>query len=460
MKNKKWKTILYILNKSIKGSLPLFVGVFLETIIFIGIWFISNKQISININGTHIKKGIIVIIPALLLLVPLCTSRVILPVYGRFNNLSILKSMGLYKKRMILLEIFFLCTISFVVILPNVILSWFLFKNLYVTLFVASLLLLLPLVILFWFSISNQVFNGSDNIKIFKRFIAVFGPIICVATSFFYMPETVLEHIDIFYGLSFINPMLSINTIFLSIVTNTFHFYYIFPLVIWSLMGILNYFLQYKNQPFISNNQKEIKVFNMQNLQVANRVLVENINLKIENSIIVGTNGVGKTTLLKNMYRYCSNQNSKTYYLSAENDNINVFEHYKPLEIIEQVIKNNKNISKNTKEIMAELEENFKEISNQKISKLSGGQKQIFKALSMIFGEFDLLLIDEFEKSLTADMTNLLLELLEKYQTNATKIFITHSQKIVDFYENYTKILIKNKDIKYTSNLFSIEDVI
>ncbi len=97
---------------------------------------------------------------------------------------------------------------------------------------------------------------------------------------------------------------------------------------------------------------------------------------------------------------------------------------------------------------------------DKKISKLSGGQKQIFKALMMIFGDFDLLLIDEFEKSLSEENTKFLLKLMDKYKKKAIKIFITHSQKIVDSHKQYQKILIKNKKLQKLNGIVDIEESI
>ncbi len=198
----------------------------------------------------------------------------------------------------------------------------------------------------------------------------------------------------------------------------------------------------------------------MKSLSVENKVLIKDINLKLTNSFIIGENGSGKTTLMKSIYKEYTLNNSYIYYLSPETENMRVFKDYYPLSIIKKTIEANRNISENCQEIMTIIEKHFGNDLNKRIGKLSGGQKQLSNVLIMIFGDFDLVLIDELEKSLSKDKILILMDMISKYKKNSIKIFVTHDQDLLNKYQGYQKIVIKDKKIaKLTGNVL-IEGVI
>ncbi|WP_420330578.1 ATP-binding cassette domain-containing protein [Mycoplasma marinum] len=361
---------------------------------------------------------------------------------------------------MIKVEVVFLFLVSFVVCIPLVLVTSLLFKNIGISLFILALIPVMPLISMFWYYLTNVSSNYPRSKKLTIPMIAGFMPLLFIILSFIYSPELIMKNKSTFYGLSFINPLLSINVIYLNLLRGTFHLYYILPLVLWSLIGSLLYVQQYRKQKFISDKRNPVKSFTMNELTVGNRLLIKNINLKLENSIIIGENGAGKTCLLKAIYEQYSQSNGYIFYLSPETENTRVFNGYYPLEIIRRVIQNNKNIAPDLEKVMKLIKEHFGDDLNKKIGNLSGGQKQLTNILIGIFGDFDMLLMDELEKSLSKDKILILLKLISKHKKQCTKVFVTHDQSLFEIFDDYKKILIKDNEMQKLSGKIEIAEVI
>ncbi|CAM9140484.1 ABC transporter domain-containing protein [Mycoplasma marinum] len=456
----KSKNIFFIIKTTLKQAKYLFFGTLIEILVFLGIYYLANRNAYFLTKTGFINKSIIVMIPTLLTIFFMYSSRVFLPLYGWLSNLSILKALGFYKKNLIKVEVVFLFLVSFVVCIPLVLVTSLLFKNIGISLFILALIPVMPLISMFWYYLTNVSSNYPRSKKLTIPMIAGFMPLLFIILSFIYSPELIMKNKSTFYGLSFINPLLSINVIYLNLLRGTFHLYYILPLVLWSLIGSLLYVQQYRKQKFISDKRNPVKSFTMNELTVGNRLLIKNINLKLENSIIIGENGAGKTCLLKAIYEQYSQSNGYIFYLSPETENTRVFNGYYPLEIIRRVIQNNKNIAPDLEKVMKLIKEHFGDDLNKKIGNLSGGQKQLTNILIGIFGDFDMLLMDELEKSLSKDKILILLKLISKHKKQCTKVFVTHDQSLFEIFDDYKKILIKDNEMQKLSGKIEIAEVI
>ena len=156
------------------------------------------------------------------------------------------------------------------------------------------------------------------------------------------------------------------------------------------------------------------------NVQYGDRVIFSNFNLEIsegEVTCILGSSGVGKTTLIHHIATKAQQKNKKVAVAFQEP---RLFEHLTVLENL-KLIGYNENEIVNVLEKIG-LEKNVHSYPN----KLSGGEKQRVNFARAFLSDCDVLLLDEPFFSLDVKLKLRLITLLIKEKPNKTIVFVTH----------------------------------
>ncbi len=183
-------------------------------------------------------------------------------------------------------------------------------------------------------------------------------------------------------------------------------------------------------------------------------------------TLLCGENGTGKTTLFYqiamlnklhcnyyiNQTKIKNKESTLAYYrknfmaITLQNDDLNsdfIVENY-----IRLFCKISQVETIKVKNYLALF--NKKEIINQKVSSLSGGEKAIL-SLSLAFSkDAKMLVLDEPTSSLDTKHTNQLVELLKKEKSNNKIICIlTHDQRIMEIADHKYEIIQGKVDLKW-----------
>ncbi|MBZ4651158.1 ABC transporter ATP-binding protein [Thermosipho sp. (in: thermotogales)] len=175
-----------------------------------------------------------------------------------------------------------------------------------------------------------------------------------------------------------------------------------------------------------------------------NFVAVDNINLTVEKGKIfgfLGPNGAGKTTtirMLTGSLRPTSGEieilglNMKTHELEIKRrigvvpDEPRIYDHLKGYEYLEFVMDIYRVNGKEVKDRIQELSEAFGvDYLFKQVSGMSHGMKQKLMLISVLMRKPEVIFLDEPTVGLDAKSAKILKELLKKYASQGTTIFLT-----------------------------------
>lgn len=218
------------------------------------------------------------------------------------------------------------------------------------------------------------------------------------------------------------------------------------------------------NQP-LRNGDISLKGLN---LGMKNKELIHNLHLNFNSgklNVVLGQNGIGKTTLVYNIYKYYEVLDNK---ISIDNIDINDYETKQLREDITIVFQRAKFISdsvddyfnlKKHNQVLEPIVNKFiqqkKPVFNGKqyIQELSEGQKQLLLFLHAISSFPKVLIVDEAFSNLDQNTKQECLQILRQLQSVITIIIITHDE--TDFSSqdniiNLDKSLFKNSTIAFS----------
>lgn len=198
-------------------------------------------------------------------------------------------------------------------------------------------------------------------------------------------------------------------------------------------------------------------------LSIGNRELLKKANMEVyykERVCLMGKNGVGKTTLIKNILNNTHDNiklgtNIKIGYIPQEirfdNENLTIYEHMRRIFVGSE------------SELRSKLNQFYftSDNINKKIKSLSGGEKVRLKLLELILKNANLLILDEPTNHIDIDTREILEESLLNYEGTilfishdryfinkiATKIVTIQDKKMITYDGNYDSI--KNKPVKF-----------
>ena len=200
------------------------------------------------------------------------------------------------------------------------------------------------------------------------------------------------------------------------------------------------------NLDYEKRSGRDVLVISNFSLYVENRLLIENINLKInygEKVCVIGDNGCGKSTLIKNIVNDVSNDiilgsNIKIGYIPQNiifNEDITVLEYAKRCYVGEEC---------HLRSALNKFYFNNYDVF-KRVNKLSGGEKVRLKLFSLIQNNSNFIILDEPTNHIDIYTKETLENALKDYK--GTVLFISHDRYFINKIAD--KILyINNKKIK------------
>ena len=324
----------------------------------------------------------------------------------------------------------------------------------------------------------NKNLNNCRN-KYRILYTNIFFITICVLNYYSYH-IFILKEIDLKTLISIIIMNYSLLHIFMSLYFETNEFIYTYTninLIIEYITNQLPKKIKESNIKIPNVYEKGIHIqFN--NVQFkykdSKKYSLKNINFEIkplENIIIMGSVGSGKSTLSKLIIRLLSNYEGHIIINGISNKKINIDNlRYNIVYIPQQpnlfnrTLKENltyginKNkysidimLSKLKKVGLEDVRIYFKSIMNKPVgklgSKLSGGQRQIVWILRSLFSESRMVILDEPTSSMDIKTKEKIIKLIKELSINRNLIIITHDQKLLDNNIHNKLILFKNNTI-------------
>lgn len=202
---------------------------------------------------------------------------------------------------------------------------------------------------------------------------------------------------------------------------------------------------------FDNRSGKDVLTINKYDLYIQNKLLIKNINIKIqfkEKVCIIGNNGCGKTTLIKEI-------------LNNSSDNIKIGSNIKIGYIPQQIIFDEDiSVLDFTRKFYVGDESHLRSTLNKfyfhgenvfkKINKLSGGEKVRLKLLELIHKKSNLIILDEPTNHIDIYTKETLENSLKEF--NGTVLFISHDRFFINQLANKILFINNNKIEEYVGN--------
>lgn len=190
-------------------------------------------------------------------------------------------------------------------------------------------------------------------------------------------------------------------------------------------------------------NAKKILNLNLDVLKINDIELSKNIKFDIygcEHICIIGKNGVGKTTLIKNIYNNLKDRNDIKVGYMPQNYN-EVFSNYD--NVLDYITDNSKNKDEITKVRMYLGNMKFtSEEMTGKINNLSGGSKAKLILMRLVLDKCDTLVLDEPTRNVSPLSNPVIRKVLKDFK--GTIISVSHDRKYIEEVANKLYILTNN----------------
>ena len=202
---------------------------------------------------------------------------------------------------------------------------------------------------------------------------------------------------------------------------------------------------------------KDVILIKNKDLYIDNKLLIKKINMNIyygDKICIIGKNGTGKTTLIKEIVRYVENDLNDDYIKVGSNINLG----YIPQEII---FNNPKMSIYEYSRLFFEGDEHilrsalfkfhfFGEDINKKIEKLSGGEKVRLKLFELIQKNANLLIFDEPTNHIDIETRTILEDAIKEFK--GTFLCVSHDRYFINKVINKIYSIENNKINYYIGN--------
>ncbi len=193
---------------------------------------------------------------------------------------------------------------------------------------------------------------------------------------------------------------------------------------------------------YIPNNKKILNL-NLNVLKVNDIELSKKIKLDVygcEHICIIGKNGVGKTTLIRNIYNNLKDKNDIKVGYMPQNYN-EVLSNYD--NVLDYITNNSKNKNEITKARMFLGNMKFtSEEMIEKINSLSGESKAKLILMKLILDKYNVLVLDEPTRNVSPLSNPVIRKVLKDFK--GTIISVSHDRKYIDEVANKLYILTNN----------------
>lgn len=188
----------------------------------------------------------------------------------------------------------------------------------------------------------------------------------------------------------------------------------------------INFFFEDISNP----NQKEIVNLENYTLKINDKLLSHNINFNIkgnEHVVIIGNNGVGKSTLLKEIYNSINNRKDlEIGYMSQNYEDI-LDNYVTPISFLCET--GNKDDIAKIRSYMGNMKFTSEEMIG-KITDLSGGSKAKLILLKLVLNKYSVLILDEPTRNVSPLSNPIIRKVLRDYK--GCIISVSHDRKYIE----------------------------